>query len=137
MEIEPDKWKWERFVRSNRRSHDRIPIRLFVGQFSGQEHWIGLSFDLSAGGLYLCQRPQPIPGEMGIELDLPGLPVSIWSKAAVRSVGTHGRFMAVGVAFTAMANKHRRWLEDWVETARKQLRPDGIERRATIRRLAA
>jgi hypothetical protein len=119
------------------RRHDRIPIRLFVDQYSGQEHWIGVSFNLSAGGLYLCQRPQPIPGVMGLELDLPGLPESIWTKAEVRSVGTRGQFMSIGVVFTAMANKHRRWLEDWVGTARKQLRTDGTERRATIRQLAA
>jgi hypothetical protein len=119
------------------RSHDRIPIRLFVDQYSGQEHWIGVSFNLSAGGLYLCQRPQPIPNLMGIELDLPGLPESIWTKAEVRSVGTRGQFMSIGVAFTAMATKHRRWLQEWVETARRQLRPAGTERRATIRQLAA
>lgn len=120
-----------------RRSAHRIPIRLFIDQFRGQEHWIGLSFNLSAGGVYLCQRPQPIPNEMALELDLPGLDDSVWTKAEVISVQSRGKFMGVGVAFTAMANKHQRLLRDWVWEASKQLRPDGIERRSTIRRLAA
>ncbi len=87
--------------------------------------------------MYLCQRPQPIPNQMGIELDLPGLDDSIWAKAEVRSVGSQGGFMGIGLAFTAMANRHQRLLQDWVGAARTQLRTDGIERRATIRRLAA
>ena len=121
----------------NRRSHRRIPIRLFVDQFKGQEHWIGLSFNLSEGGLYLCQKPQPIPGEMGLELSLPGEHESIWTKAEVRSVGSQGGFMAIGLAFTAMANKHRSLLRDWVWTAWAQLRTEGDERRGTVRQLLA
>ena len=120
-----------------RRSHHRIPVHLFIDQFRGQEHWIGLSFNLSTGGLYLCQRPQPIPNEMGLELSLPGSPDSIWTKAEVRSVGSYGGFMGIGLAFTAMADKHRSWLRDWVGAARTQLRTGGNERRATIRQILA
>lgn len=119
-----------------RRRHHRVPIRLFIDQFRGQEQWVGLTYNLSSGGLYLCQRPQPIPAEVGLELDLPGLSESIWTKAEVCSVLSHGEFMGVGMAFTAMANGHRRALKDWVMTARKQLRTYN-ERRSTIRRLAA
>jgi len=117
-----------------RRSH-RIPVRLYVDQFRGQEHWIGLSFNLSAGGLFLCQRPQPIPNEMGLELRLPGIHESIWTKAEVRFVGSRGGFMGIGMAFTAMANRQRSVLQDWVGAARTQLRTDGNERRATIRQV--
>ena len=124
-------------MRPTRRNDLRVPIKLFVDQFRGQEHWIGLSQNLSAGGVYLCQKPQPIPGVMALELDLPGLGDTIWTKAEVRSAGEHGGFMGIGVAFTAMANKHRSLLHDWVQTARKQLRAYGLERRATIRSLAA
>jgi hypothetical protein len=120
-----------------RRSHQRIPIRLFIDQFSGQEHWIGLSYNLSAGGLYLCQRPQPIPNQMGIEIELPGYDDSIWAKAEVRSIREQGGFMGIGLAFTAMANAHHRLLRDWVGAAKTQLRTAGRERRASIRRLAA
>ena len=121
----------------HRRSHQRIPVRLFIDQFSGQEQWIGVSSNLSAGGLYLCQRPQPVPSEMALELKLPGLDDSIWTKAEVRSVGSVGGFMSIGLVFTAMASKHHRLLRAWVSTARLQLRPDGNERRSTIRQLAA
>ncbi len=121
----------------NRRSHRRIPIRLFVDQFAGQEHWIGLSFNLSVGGLYLCHKPQAIPGQMGLELSLPGEPESIWTKAEVCSVGSQGGFMGIGLAFTAMANKHRSLLRDWVWAAWAQLQPDGEERRGSVRQLLA
>jgi hypothetical protein len=119
-----------------RRRHHRVPVRLFIDQFQGQEQWVGLTFNLGSGGLYLCQRPQPIPGQVGLELDLPGLSESIWTKAEVRSVLSQGGFMGVSMAFTAMANGHRSMLQDWVMMARKQLRTYN-ERRSTLRRLAA
>lgn len=119
-----------------RRNH-RVPVHLFIDQFRGQEHWIGLSFNLSVGGLYLCQRPQAIPGEMGIELDLPGLDDTIWTKAEVRSVGSLGGFMSISMAFTAMANMHRSLLGDWVQTVRTQLQADRYDRRSPARQLLA
>ena len=81
-----------------RRSDHRVPVRLFIDQFQGQEHWIGLSFNLSVGGVYLRQKPQAIPAELGLELSLPGNPESIWTKAEVRSVGSQGGFMGIGTA---------------------------------------
>lgn len=120
-----------------RRKHFRVPIRLFVDQFRGQEHWVGVSYNLSPGGVYLCQRPQPIPSELGIELELPGLPDSIWTRAEVRSVGDHGGFMGIGLAFTAMASAHERMLQSWVRTTRRRLRIKGYERRSPTRRLLA
>lgn len=116
-----------------RRNHYRVPIRLFINQYSGQERWIGLTFNLGAGGLYLCLPPQPIPGQMGLELELPGLDDTIWTRAEVRSVGSRGKFMGIGMAFTAMAQKHQRLLGDWVGMARRQLRAN--ERRSTIRQV--
>lgn len=120
-----------------RRNNHRIPVRLYIDQFRGQEHWIGLSFNLSVGGLYLCQKPQAIPNEMGVELSLPGNIESIWTKAEVCSVGSRGGFMGIGLAFTAMATRHRRMLRDWVRMARTQIRKSGNERRSTIRQVAA
>jgi hypothetical protein len=72
---------------------------------------------------------------MGLELDLPGLDESIWTKAEVRSVGSHGGFMGLGLAFTAMANKHKHLLHDWVGETRKKIRT--VERRSPLRQLLA
>ena len=124
----------ELFRRSHR-SHHRVPIRLFVDQYMGREHWIGLTFDLSEGGVYLCQRPQPAPGEMGVELNLPGLRESIWTRAKVHSVRKRGGFMGMGLAFTAMAKRHRGLLHDWLAMARTQIHTIRTERRSTVRQV--
>jgi hypothetical protein len=70
---------------------------------------------------------------MALELDLPGLQDTIWTKAEVRSVGSLGGFMGIGLAFTAMAQKHHHQLRYWVRMARGQLRAN--ERRSSIRQI--
>lgn len=101
----------------DRRSDQRVSVRLVIDQFNGQEHWVGVGFNLSAGGVYLCQRPQCVPGQMALELEIPELGDSIWTKAEVRSVETQGPIMGLGLAFTAMANHHRYLLHDFTGVA--------------------
>jgi hypothetical protein len=101
----------------DRRSNRRVGVRLVIDQFSGQEHWVGVGFNLSAGGVYLCQRPQAIAGQMALEIDVPELGDTIWTKAEVRSVDIQGPIMGIGLEFTAMANEHRYLLHDWTDVS--------------------
>lgn len=105
----------------DRRGDERVPVRLVIDQFKGQEHWVGVGFNLSAGGVYLYQRPQCIPGQMALEINIPELGDTIWTKAEVRSVEIEGPIMGLGLEFTVMPWCHRLLLHDWTCTPGAQL----------------
>lgn len=82
-----------------------------------------ISFNLSPEGIYLYQRPRDLVRTVSLEFQLPGREESIWAKGEVRYDGRFGEFQGTGIAFTAMANRHWDWIQDWViESRLEQMR---------------
>lgn len=98
----------------NRRASLRVPVRLLVNQFVGEEYQPGLSFDLSPFGLYLYRRPRAVHRNVQLEFTLPGESDSVWAAGEVRFCGRFGEHQGAGIAFTAMASRHFALIQEWV-----------------------
>ena len=105
---------------TNRRSGIRVPARLLINQYIREKHRTVISFNLSPEGIYVYQRPRDLVRTVSLEFNLPGHQETIWAKGEIRYAGRFGEYQGTGIAFTAMANRHWDWIQDWVIESRLQ-----------------
>ena len=131
--------------RCDRRAALRIATGLPLSEIVNEEPLTATAMDLSPGGLFLerpaAGAPMRRTGVVQIELPLPKAGDSIWAKGRivyhVRTPMVHG----TAIAFTAMAKRHQRLLDEWLEQVRigmARLSAWGLteRRRAGIARIA-
>lgn len=91
----------------------------------GESQYLGLTRDLSEGGLYICSvdrdaRTRDLLGQgLQLEFALPGNRELIWAGGQVcyqeRVEGVHG----LGVRLTNMADRHARMLREYMDNIQR------------------
>jgi c-di-GMP-binding flagellar brake protein YcgR len=109
----------------DRRLGFRIPFETMVTSYVHDRPVRGLATNLSDSGMSLSAISMlaPPPGlVVGLELDVPGMPESIWAAAQVCYRKDDRLASGLGVRFVAMARSHARMLREFcVEMRRKNL----------------
>lgn len=108
--------------RCDRRAALRVATGLPLCEIVEEEPLTGTATDLGPGGLFLERPATGAPmrrtGVVQLELPLPKSGDAIWVKGRivyhVRTPMVHG----TAIAFTAMAKRHQRMLDDWLEQVR-------------------
>lgn len=111
-----------------RRLGYRIPFESMVTSYVHDRPIRGLSTNLSDTGLNMSAISMlaPPPGlVVGLEIDLPGVPDSIWASGQIcyrKDDRQCGMAAGLGVRFLAMAKSQARMIRDYcVESRRKNL----------------
>ncbi len=103
------------------RQTKRLPVDLFINKFMGDEPFACRTRDLSADGAYLLKLIEPLRNEadeiIGLEFTLPGSSEVIWATGQVMRDDANPGKEGVAVKFVAMADRHRKMLQDFVEHA--------------------
>ena len=114
---------------NDRRLGFRIPFEAMVTSYVHDRPIRGLAADLSDSGLSMSAVSMlaPPPGlVVGLELDLPGIPESIWASGQIcyrkNDRTANGLASGLGVRFLAMARSQARTVRDFcIESRRKNL----------------
>lgn len=114
---------------NDRRLGFRIPFEAMVTSYVHDRPIRGLAGDLSDSGLSMSAVSMlaPPPGlVVGLELELPGIPESIWASGQIcyrkHDRDAHGLASGLGVRFLAMARSQARTIRDYcIESRRKNL----------------
>jgi c-di-GMP-binding flagellar brake protein YcgR len=109
----------------DRRLGFRIPFETMVTSYVHDRPVRCLAANLSDTGMSLSAISMlaPPPGMVvGLELEVPGMPESIWASAQVCYRKDDRMASGLGVKFVAMARSHARMIRDMcIETRRKNL----------------
>jgi len=104
----------------SKRQTPRILIDLFANKFIGDEPFLCKTIDLSPEGAFLLKLIEPERSQMGevigIEFSLPQSEEVIWASGQVLREETKGGLEGYAVKFIAMADKHKKMIEDFIET---------------------
>jgi hypothetical protein len=95
----------------------RIPIELPIIQFIDNRPIRSLVSNLSATGLHSCHAVEPMSRSskvIQVEFPLPGVAEPLWAKAEVVYDTIGPGFHGTGVRFIAIADAHRRLLDEWI-----------------------
>jgi hypothetical protein len=107
----------------NRRRSARLPVGFYVDQIVGDDPHRCFTTDLSAIGLYMERRVEPLRRSSKIvqlEIPLPQTSDSIWAKGEVIYDRFDALFHGTAVRLTGMARAHQRMLREWLrESARR------------------
>lgn len=101
----------------DRRHNTRIPIELPIIQFIDNRPIRSLVSNLSATGLHSCHAVEPMSRSsrlIQLEFPLPGVAEPLWAKAEVVYDTIGPCYHGTGVRFIAIADAHRRLLEEWI-----------------------
>lgn len=111
---------------SDRRNELRLPVEICVRQYLAEVPYLGLTRDLSEGGLYVSRlvgpgrRPAMWLGRpLQLEFALPGTGELIWAQGEVCYNDREGALHGVGIRLTSMAQRHAAVLRDYVDMVRK------------------
>jgi hypothetical protein len=109
----------------NRRRCERHAVGFYVDQFVNEEAFRCFTTDLSSIGLYMSRPVQPINRSskfVQLEIKLPRSSDSIWALGEVIYDRLDSLFHGTAVCFTAMAQKQRRLLCDWLHESERTAR---------------
>lgn len=107
----------------DRRFDTRIPFETYLTAYVDDRPTRGFTVNISETGLYLNTLPkvtQANPGIVGIELELPGVPETIWAAGQLCYGTEDDYFQGRGVKFTAMADRHARLVRQFCYRVRMQ-----------------
>jgi hypothetical protein len=100
-----------------RRLCGRLPLQMYLTAYVQEEARRGFTTNLSDQGLYLntLRDAPPLPpfSPVGLEFELPGIPVIIWAAGEICFDREDDYFLGQGIRFTAMARRHRRLIHDF------------------------
>lgn len=106
---------------SERRHGYRVPLKMHVNEYFGDQLYRGIVTSLSESGLYLSRllvpraRPTPI---VQLELMLPGTSDTIWACGDICYDQLDSYFHGTGVRFTGIASAHARLVRNFVMDTR-------------------
>ncbi|MDX2023814.1 MAG: PilZ domain-containing protein [Deltaproteobacteria bacterium] len=107
----------------DRRFDTRIPFETYLTAYVDDRPTRGFTVNISETGLYLNTLPKVTkanPGIVGIELELPGVPETIWAAGQLCYGTEDDYFQGRGVKFTAMADRHARLVRQFCYRVRMQ-----------------
>jgi hypothetical protein len=107
----------------DRRFDNRIPFETYLTAYVQDRPTRGFTVNLSETGLYLNTLPAAIQarsGLVGLELELPGVPETIWAAGRLCYGTEDDYFQGRGIKFTAMADRHARLVRHFCYRARVQ-----------------
>ena len=107
----------------DRRFDNRIPFETYLTAYMDDRPLRGFTVNISETGLYLNTLPQQktdTPGVVGLEIELPGVPETIWVAGQLCFGSEDDYFAGRGVKFTAMADRHARMVRQFCYRARMQ-----------------
>lgn len=107
----------------DRRFDNRIPFETFLTAYVDDRPTRGFTVNISETGLYLNTLPKnqkQTPGIVGLELELPGVPETIWVAGELCFGAEDDYFQGTGVKFTAMADRHARLVRQFCYRVRMQ-----------------
>ena len=107
----------------NRRLSPRLPMRLFMNEYVGDDPCQALARDLSETGLALLKLPAKTSATqiVTLEVELPGTNETIWAAAQPRFESVSADYQISGLRFVSMARKHERLIRDYVRERRERL----------------
>lgn len=110
----------------DRRQELRLPVEICVKQYLADASYLGLTRDLSEGGLYLTaprlRDAVWFGAPLQLEFALPGTGETIWAQGTVcheDEAEFDGSGKGLGIRLTHMAERHAASLRAYVETVRK------------------
>jgi hypothetical protein len=109
----------------DRRVDLRLPVEICVHHFLSEGQYLGLTRDVSEKGIYVSRLPKEAEDLltwqgrlMQLEFSLPGTGEMIWAKGQVCYNDVDGTLHGLGIRLTAMAERHRRALREYVDQVR-------------------
>jgi hypothetical protein len=107
----------------DRRFGYRLPLELYLNTYVADRPTRGFTSNLSETGLYLntlSHEPLPPRTPVGLELELPGLPETIWAAGELCYDAPDDYFNGAGIRFLRMASMHERMLRAYLRDARRR-----------------
>ena|SRR5438876_993029 len=102
---------------NNRRSAQRVPIKLFCAEHLGPRDLQSVATDMSELGLSLRRvggTRMPAHEAIGLEFALPGTGEIIWAHAETQFEDIDRGVHRAGLRFVGMARNHARLLHDYL-----------------------
>ena len=92
-----------------RRNESRVPLEMYLTTYVQDRPLRGFTANVSESGLYINTRPSsrlPQRTWLGLELELPGVPETIWAAGELCYDELDDYFLGNGIRFVAMARRH-------------------------------
>lgn len=108
----------------DRRRANRIPVSFYVDQIIDESIHRSFTTSLSVTGLFTEAIASPLgryPTHVQLELPLPGERDTLWARAEIVHEKSGPIFHGTALRFTTMANRHRRWLGEWIQETRRSI----------------
>lgn len=106
----------------NRRTEPRIPLQMPLVEVVDDRLIRSMTFNIGPSGLYVS-RLTPLwwtqRRVVSLEFALPQCDELIWARGEVRFDMHDAYFHGTGIAFTGMASKHERMIQDYVDRHRE------------------
>lgn len=105
------------YMLSERRQVPRIPVGFYANQLVDDQPERCFTTSLSTSGLYMERLLTPLERTretVQVEIPLPGAPETLWARGRVVYDCFDALFHGSAVRFTAMPNRHRRMLREWL-----------------------
>lgn len=112
-------------MQRNRRRSERHAVGFYVDQFVNDEPFRCFTTDLSSIGMYMERPVQAINRSskfVQLEIKLPRSSDSIWALGEVIYDRLDSVFHGTAVSFTAMAQRQRRFLCEWLHETERTAR---------------
>jgi PilZ domain len=107
----------------DRRYEHRVPLEMYLTAYVEDQPRRGFTANLSESGLYLntlsCEPLAPFT-PVGLELELPGTPETIWASGLLCFDEVDEYFYGEGIRFVAMARRHLRMLHEFLNATRRR-----------------
>lgn len=103
---------------SEHRKSPRAPLDVYLNKVVGEDLFMCRATDISAEGIYLSSLIEPDwdGSRVALEFALPGSQEVIWAGGEVVRDGLRGQAEGAGIRFTALPDRYRRLIEDYVHT---------------------
>jgi urease gamma subunit len=112
-------------MQQERRFGFRIPLEMFLSQYTHDRHERGLTANISETGVYVNKVLAPTARggrTVALEFELPGTGEIVWARGEVCYDTLDDLFHGQGIRFTGMARAHQRLVHDYcIERRRARL----------------
>ena len=112
---------------SNKRRRMRAPLDVFLNKYVGGIPYMARGRDISSDGLSLAHliEPQHKRKRVGLQFQLPGTDEVIYCEGEVVREWTGKAIKRSGIKFTLLAERHRRLIDQYVESMNEPLAEAG------------
>ena len=106
-------------MKSDHRRSRRARLDVYLNKVVDEELFMCRASDISTDGIYLSSLIEPrLDGErVGLEFTLPGHDEVIWAGGEIVRDGIRGLADGSGIRFTALPDRYRQLIADYVDAS--------------------